>query len=104
MLPCSNLTSGIAKFTLGLQVSLIIKSSFSFHYKIYIQQITRAKGKFLPGTPLRFTLRKECNLNRGMKSSTLDSTPALLQGSVLIFMLFSYNPQMLCAANFFSNN
>lgn len=70
MLPCSNLTTGIAKFTLGLQ-------------------ITRAKGKFLPGTPLRFTLRKECNLNRGMKSSTLDSTPALFQGSVLIFMLFS---------------
>jgi hypothetical protein len=36
-----------------------------------------------------------------MKSSTLDSTPALLQGSVLIFMLFSnltIQKQMLCAA------
>lgn len=77
MLPCSNLSSTgpqIAKFTLGLQ-------------------ITRGKGKLLPGTPLRFTLRKECNLNRGkmMKSSTLDLSPssssstAALQGSVLIF-------------------
>lgn len=74
MLPCSNLsTTGpqIAKFTLGLQ-------------------ITRGKGKILPGTPLRFTLRKECNLNRGkmMKTSTLDlssSSPAL-QGSVLILL------------------
>lgn len=71
MLPCSNLSSTgpqIAKFTLGLQ-------------------ITRGKGKLLPGTPLRFTLRKECNLNRGkmMKTSTLDlssSSPAF-QGSVL---------------------
>lgn len=69
MLPCSNLSSTgpqIAKFTLGLQ-------------------ITRGKGKFLPGTPLRFTLRKECNLNRGRKPSALDfssSPPAFLQGSV----------------------
>lgn len=73
MLPCSNLSSTgpqIAKFTLGLQ-------------------ITRGKGKLLPGTPLRFTLRKECNLNRGkmMKTSTLDlsSSPAF-QGSVLILL------------------
>lgn len=71
MLPCSNLSSTgpqIAKFTLGLQ-------------------ITKGKGKFLPGTPLRFTLRKECNVNRGrmMKpSTTLDfsSSPPALQGSV----------------------
>jgi hypothetical protein len=70
MLPCSNLSSTgpqIAKFTLGLQ-------------------ITGGKGKILAGTPLRFTLRKECNLNRGrmMKPSTLDfsSSPPALQGSV----------------------
>jgi len=42
MLPCSNLTSGITKFSLGL---LIMKG----------------RGKLLPGTPLRFTLRKECS-------------------------------------------
>lgn len=68
MLPCSNLTSGIAKFTLGLQIQ-------------------RGKGKFLPGTPLRFTLRKECNLNRGMKSSLENISPAF-QGSVLISAIF----------------
>lgn len=64
ILPCSNITSGIAKFSLGLQ-------------------IMRSKGKYLQGTPLRFTLRKECNLNRGMKSIS----PAL-QGSVLICINF----------------
>lgn len=62
MLPCSNLTSGIAKFSLGL---LIMKG----------------RGKLLPGTPLRFTLRKECS-HRGMNSS-IDFSPHS-QGSVLI--------------------
>lgn len=62
MLPCSNLTSGIAKFSLGL---LIMKG----------------RGKLLPGTPLRFTLRKECS-HRGMNSS-IDYSPHS-QGSVLI--------------------
>jgi WNT inhibitory factor 1 len=67
MLPCSNLTSGIAKFTLGL---LIMKG----------------RQKILPGTPLRFTLRKECSL-RGMNSS-IDYSPHS-QGSVLISALFT---------------
>lgn len=71
MLPCSNLTSGIAKFSLGL---LIMKG----------------RGKLLPGTPLRFTLRKECS-HRGMNSS-IDYSPHS-QGSVLIsaFLLQNFN-------------
>lgn len=69
MLPCSNLTSGIAKFSLGL---LIMKGH----------------GKFLPGTPLRFTLRKECS-HRGMNSS-IDYSPHS-QGSVLISALFIFH-------------
>lgn len=67
-LPCSNLTSGIAKFSLGLL-------------------ITSRKGKLLPGTPLRFSLRKECVI-RGMNSS-LDYSPHS-QGSVF-FALFYIN-------------
>jgi hypothetical protein len=67
MLPCSNITSGVAKFTLGL---LIMKG----------------RQKILPGTPLRFTLRKECSL-RGMNSS-IDFSPHS-QGSVLISALFT---------------
>jgi len=62
MLPCSNQTSGIAKLSLGL---LIMKG----------------KGKLLPGTPLRFTLKKECSV-RGKNSSLDFSSPS--QGSVLI--------------------
>lgn len=65
MLPCSNRTSGVAKFSLGLL-------------------ITKGRGKFLPGTPLRFTLRKECSL-RGMNSSIDYSQHT--QGSVLISAL-----------------
>jgi hypothetical protein len=91
MLPCTNLTSDIAKFTLGLQ-------------------ITRGKGKVLAGTPLRFTLRKECNLNRGMMKSSnqFDISSSAFQGSVLIFMLLFQNCHltqssnyMFCATNHF---
>lgn len=52
----------------------------------------KGRGKLLPGTPLRFTLRKECS-HRGMNSS-IDYSPHS-QGSVLISALFKHTQKML---------
>lgn len=66
MLPCSNSSSGVAKFSLGLI-------------------IMKGRGKVLPGTPIRLILRKECSPFRGMNSSTLDFSPQK-QGRVFCFL------------------